>query len=172
MRPQGAGGGSAHKPKGQQGAARDILALETKTPTRKSSFSPFGETGMTAWKHEQRLLVSGAETSAQPGPPAATAPGLLNPRNVTSGNRALIPCPLSTPVAQTWRAGGFGSSQPGTTTQSTSQLRACHTWPGTPGGMVTAGTSQSPFPQGPGSNTSSPAAGTCLLQQAKVSFLA
>lgn len=127
MRPQGAGGGSAHKPKSQQGAAWDTLALETKTPTRKSSFSPFGETGMTAWKQQQRLLVPGAETSARPGPPAATTLGLLNPRNDTSGNRALLSCPLSTPVAPTWRAGGFGSSQPGTMTQSTSQPRACHT---------------------------------------------
>lgn len=32
-------GGSARKPKGQLGAAQDSLALETKTPTRKSSFS-------------------------------------------------------------------------------------------------------------------------------------
>lgn len=32
-------GGSAHKPKGQLGAAQDSLALDTKTLTRKNSFS-------------------------------------------------------------------------------------------------------------------------------------
>lgn len=147
---------SALEPRGQLGAAKDSLALETRTLTRESSFSG-------AWARRARKQAEAAcpgsrdlcRAGTAPAHIAATTLALPDPSDAAAGHSlgAGFPAPLhsQSPKVESRRA-GLLSARNCTTTEPQAQ----HVQPGHGGGRARgphSSAADSPFPQRKGAQT-------------------
>lgn len=149
---------SALEPRGQLGAAKDSLALETRTLTRESSFSG-------AWARRARKQAEAAcpgsrdlcRAGTAPAHIAATTLALPDPSDAAAGHRSWLSCSPPQPEPQGGEqevesSSWLFSARNCTTTEPQTQ----HVQPGHGGGRARgphSSAADSPFPQRKGAQT-------------------